>query len=279
YALAWAGLADCYAVYSAFEALPPREAFPKAKEAASKALAIDDTLAEPHAALAYAKAAYDWDRPGAEREFKRAIELNPNYATAHSWYSLDLEATGRLEEAIAEAKRAQEADPLSLMISTLVGKTLYSARRYDQAIEQLRKALEMDPNFPRAHYNLGMTYGQVGRHGEAIAECQKAVSLSGGEPGALGVLGYAYALSGKRAEAQKVLAELKDLSRRRYVAPYDSALIYVGLGDKAQALEWLGKAYEDHSLEPTWRKVYPQFDPLRGEPRFQDLLRRMGLPP
>jgi eukaryotic-like serine/threonine-protein kinase len=279
YALAWAGLADCYALYPAFSVLPPREAIPKAKEAASKALAFDDTLAEAHTALAYVKSTYDWDWPGAEREFKRAIELNPNYATAHFWYAIHLQALGRLDEAIAEAKLAQEADPVSPIIGLLPGRTFYLARRYDQAIEQLHKTLEMDPNFPRTHWWLAMAYEQVGRHEEAVAESQKAVSLSAGEPTYIGQLGHAYAVSGKKAEAQKVLAELKDLSKRRYVAPFDIARVYMGLGDKSRALEWLEKAYEDHSDWVAWIKVWPQFDSLRGEPRFHDLLRRMGLEP
>ena len=278
YALAWAGLAECYAVYPAFSVLPPREAIPKAKEAAIKALAFDDTVAEAHTALAYVKNTYDWDWPGAEQEFKRAIKLNPNYATAHFWYAIHLQAMGRLDEAIAEAKLAQEADPVSPIIGLLAGRTFYVARRYDQAIEQLHKALEMDPHFPRAHWWLAKAYEQVGRHEEAVAESQKAVSLSAGEPTYFGQLGHAYAVSGKKTEAQKVLAELKDLSKRRYVAPFDIALVYMGLGDKSRALEWLEKAYEDHSDWLAWIKVWPQFDSLRGEPRFQDLLRRLGLP-
>jgi tetratricopeptide (TPR) repeat protein len=276
YALAWTGLADCYAVYSFYGVLPSREAAPKAKEAANKALALDDTLAESHASLAFVKRYYDWDFPGAEREFKRAIELNPNYATAHYWYSNHLDAMGRLDEAIAEAKRAQDADPLSLIATTSVGQAFYFARRYDQAIEQFQKAFEMDPNFPAAHWLVAMAYEQVGRHEEAIAEGRKAVSLSGGA-GALSALGHAYAVSGQRADALKVLVELKDLSKRRYVATFDVALIYIGLGDKAQTLEWLQAAYEDRPLRFVWIKVDPRFDSLRAEPRFQDLLRRMGL--
>jgi serine/threonine protein kinase/tetratricopeptide (TPR) repeat protein len=278
YTLAWAGLADFYAVYGAYDMLPPREAAPKAKEAASKALALDETLMEPHATLGLIKTNYDWDWPGAEREFKRAMELNPNYATAHSWYSIYLEARGRLDEAIAGARRAPEADPLSLPISSVAGRTFYFARRYDQAIEQLRRTLEMDPNFARAHWLLAMACEQAGRHEEAIAEAQKAVSLFGGAL-ALGELGHANAVSGKTAEAHKVLAELKGLSKKRYVAPFHIALIYVGLGDRSQALEWLEEAYQDHSCWFAWIRVWPQFDILRGEPRFQDLLRRMHLTP
>jgi serine/threonine protein kinase/tetratricopeptide (TPR) repeat protein len=279
YAPAWAGLADCYAVYSLYDVLPPREAVPRAKEAATKALALDDGLAEPHAALAYVKTFYDWDWQGAEREFKRAIGLNPNYATGHHWYSIHLDSVGRLDEAIAEAKRAQDADPLSLPIGTAFGHAFYFARRYDQAIDQLRKTLEMDQNFLLAHWALGMSYEQGVRHNEAIAEFQKAASLSRGQALALGGLGHAYAISGKRAEAQKVLTELKDQSKRRYVAPIHIALVYVGLGDKAQAFEWFERAHEDHSDLLTRIKVNPQFDSLRGEPRFQDLLRRMHLTP
>jgi Flp pilus assembly protein TadD len=266
-------------LYPAFSVLPPRESIPKAKEAASKALAFDDTLAEAHTALAYIKSTYDWDWPGAEREFKRVIELNPNYATAHFWYAIHLQALGRLDEAIAEAKLAQEADPVSPIIGLLPGRTFYLARRYDQAIEQLLKTLEMDPNFPRTHWWLAMAYEQVGRHEEAVAESQKAVSLSAGEPTYIGQLGHAYAVSGKKAEAQKVLAELKDLSKRRYVARFDIARVYVGLGDKSRALEWLERPIEDRSDWVAWIKVWPQVDSLRGEPRFHDLLRRMGLEP
>jgi TolB-like protein/Tfp pilus assembly protein PilF len=279
YALAWAGLADCYAVYGTFAVLPTREAAPKAKEAAGKALALDDTLAEPHAAMAYVKADYDWDWPGAEREFKRAIELDPNYATAHYWYALALDATGRLDEAMAEAKRAQQADPISLPAILVTALTFHFGRHYEQAIEELHKIVEIDANFPLAHQELSRVYVHTGRYEEAIAEGQKAVSLSAGAPYALGQLAYAYAVAGRRAEAQKALAELQDLSKQRYVAPFNVALIYTGLGDKNQALEWLERAYEDHSDNLAWIKVDPRFDSIRGELRFQDLLRRMGLSP
>jgi TolB-like protein/Tfp pilus assembly protein PilF len=237
YALAWAGLADTYVTAGAYDVFPPGEAGPKAREAAGKALALDETLAESHKALAAVKTFYDWDWPGAEREFKRAIELNPHDGSAHSFYSNYWEATGRLGEAIAEAKRAQDADPLSLVASAFAGRTLYNARQYDQAIQQLGKTLEMDPNYARAHWILGMTYDQLGKYQDAIGEFQKALSLSSGESSTLGALGHVYASSGRRAEAQKVLAELKDLSRHRYVPPFSVALVYVGLGDKSQALE------------------------------------------
>jgi tetratricopeptide (TPR) repeat protein len=279
YALAWAGLADCYAVYTFYDVLAPRQAAPRAKEAASKALALDDALVEPRAALAYVKALYDWDWPGAEREFQRVIELNPNYATALYWYAVFLQATGPLDKALAEAKRAQEVDPLSLIANTIVANTFYVMRRYDQALEQFSKTLEMDPNFFLARLDLAKAYAEVGKHEEAIAEAQKAVSLSASAPQALGVLGHAYAVAGKRAQAQKVLLELKDLSSRRYVEPLDIALIYTALGDKSQAVEWLEKACDDHAGRLYVIKFYPEFDSLRGEPRFQDLLRRIHLTP
>ena len=279
YALAWAGLADCYALYSFYGVLSPAEAFPKAKEAARKALEIDDTLAEAHASLLWIKSQYDWDWVGAEREFKRTIELNPNYATVYNWYSVHLGAMGRLDEALALAKRAEEIEPLSLANSTNVGLALYLARQYDQAIEQLRRVLDTDANFPPAHLFLGLAYEQKGMFEEAIAEFQKGSSLSGGEPTMVGALGHAYAVSGRKDRAQNVLAELKQQSRRRYVAPFEIAVIYIGLGEKEQAFEWLEKAYRDHSSWLIWLKVDPRFDSLHGDSRYRDLRRRMGLPP
>jgi len=277
YALAWAGLADCYAVYGFYDVLQPREAAPRAKQAAGKALALDETLTEPHAALGWVKTTYDWDWPEAKREFQRVIELNPNYATVHYWYATLLQATGPLDKAIAEARQAQEADPLSLIGNTILGHSFYYARRYEDAIEQYSKTLEMDSNFFLARLNLAMAYEEVGRREDTITEAKKAVSLSGGAPQALGVLGHGYAVAGMKAEAQKVLAELRNLSSRRYVEPLDIALIYSGLGDKSQAVEWLEKAYVDHAGRLFEIKFRPQFDNLRGEPRFHNLLRRMRL--
>jgi len=279
YALAWTGLADCYALYGAYEITSPKEAFPKAKEAVSKALALDETLPGPHAALGHVKERYEWDRLGADREFKRAIELDPNYATSHYWYSIYLGENGQFDEALAEAIRAREADPVSPVIGTVTAQAFYFARRNDQAIEELRRALEMDSSFHLAHWLLAMVYEQTGRYEEAMAEGQKGLTLSGGTPLALGELGHAFAVGGRRAEAQKVVIELIDRSRKGYVAPLDIALVYMGLRNKAQALEWLDRAYEDRSFFLTWAKVDPRFDILRGEPRFQDLLRRMNLVP
>ena len=279
YALAWAGLADCYNVYSFYGVRSPKESMAKAREAANKALEIDDTLAEAHSSAAYAKRQDDWDWAGAEREFKRSIELSPNYATAHHWYGTTLWSMGRMEEAMGEIKRAQECDPLSLIINADVGRAFFWARRYDQAIEQLRKTLdESDTNFAAAHWYLGMAYEQKTMYEEAIAEYRKWSGLSGGDSAPIGALGHAYAVSAKRGEAQKALMRLEDLSKGRYVSPYDVALIYIGLGEKDQTLDWLEKAYEDHSAWLIWIKVDPRFDSIRNHPRYGDLLRRMGLP-
>jgi tetratricopeptide (TPR) repeat protein len=275
YALAYAGLADCYSGLPFNASVAPKEAIPRAKEAAQKALEIDDTLAEAHASLGFIRTIYDWDWPGAEKEFQRAIELNPNYAIAHRWYSLALEFTGRLEEAIAEDKRALELDPLSLPINAYTGLTFYDVRQFDQAIEQEHKALELDPNFILAHDFLGLAYVQKSMRKEGIAEFEKALVIAPGDALSLGELGNAYALGGKRAEAQKALDQLNELSKQRYVPAMARVVVDVGLGEKDKAFEWLEKAYEERFVIQI--KVDPQFDPLRSDPRFTDLLRRMNL--
>jgi len=276
YALAYAGLSQCYIVLDAYYLLPPQEAIPKAKAAATRALEIDDTLAEAYAALATYY--YDWDWPAAERQFKRAIELNPNYATAHQWYAEFLVNQGRFDEGIAEIKRARELDPLSLIINTVLGRSLYQARQYDQGIEQLRNTIEMDPNFVPAHRHLGQAYEAKGMYSEAVAEMQKAVTLSGSTPEYMAVLGQAYALSGKRAEAMKIVEELKEQSKQRYISACGIALIYAGLGEKDRAFEWLEKAYQEHDYGLIYIRVAPGLESLRSDPRFADLVRRVGLP-
>jgi len=275
YALAYAGLADCYALYPAYEIEPPRDSGPKGKAAATKALEIDNTLAEAHTSLALTLV-YDWDWAGAEREFRRSIELDPNYPTAHHWYGLFQGITGRSEQAIASLKRAQQLDPLSMIINTEVGWQLIHARRYDEAIGQIRKALEMDPNFAQGHSYLGQAYEQRAMYQEAIAEFQKAFDLSGNTY-VLGCLGHAYAVSGNLDKARQALAKLHELSKRRYVPTFGTALIYLGLGDKKRALEGLEKAFEDRYWGLLWLNVDPRFDPLRTDPRFANLLRRMRL--
>jgi eukaryotic-like serine/threonine-protein kinase len=282
FALAYSGLADTYNLLGGQDAiqggLPPNEVFPKAKAAARKALEIDESLAEPHVSLAHALYFYDRDWAGAEREYKRAIELNPNYPQAHHWYAIYLMHTGRLDEAVAEARRAQELDPLSLPINMALGWILHMAGRTDEAIEQLRKTLELDPNFITAHHRLGLAYERKGMYEEAIAEFQKVFDLSGGKPLGLATLGRAYAVSGRREQGQKALAELLELSKRRYVSPAHIALIYAALGDKDQAFVWLDRAEKEHDMLLGRLKVDPRYDSLRTDPRFTELMRRVGVP-
>src|SRR5713226_8847351 len=278
YALAHAGLADSYIVLGYFSLLPAKEAYAKAREAATRALELDETLGEAHNALATAKADYDWDWPGAEREFRRAIELNPGYAITHQWYGRMLSELGRHEEALAEIKRAQQLDPLSLIINAVSGRILLYAGRDDLAIEQLRKTLEIDPNFAHAHQFLGYAYVRKGMFGEAIAEFQRAITLSPNFTQYQAGLGHAYARAGKSAEARKLLSELKEHSKRRYVSWCDFAAIYAGLGEKDQAFACLERAYAQRDARLVELKVDARLDPLRADPRFKDLLRRVGLP-
>jgi serine/threonine protein kinase/tetratricopeptide (TPR) repeat protein len=281
FALAYSGLADAYDLLGAPDAagaLPPDEAMPKAKAAALKALEIDDTLAEPHVSLAHVKYYYEHDFVFAEREYKRAIELNPSYSTAPQWYSVFLMSVGRFDEAITQAKRAQEMDPLSLPINMTYGWVLLTARRNEQSIEQLRKTLEMDPNFVLTHHRLGMAYEQEGKYDEAIAEFRQVIDLTGGKPLGTAALARAYALAGKRAEAQKILTGLLELSKQRYVSPTTIATIYLGLGDREQAFVWLEKGFKEHDAILVRLKVDSRLDSLRADPRFKDLVRRVGLP-
>jgi TolB-like protein/Tfp pilus assembly protein PilF len=277
YALAYSGLADCYSGGANSGFVPPKEGYPRGKKAALKALELDDTLAEAHTALAFVKTDYDWDWSGAERELQRAIELNPGYARAHALYGYLLYRLGRFEEGIAEGKRGVELDPLSLLDNRILGQAFYNARQYDQSIEQLRKTLDLDPNFPGLHRYLGEAYLQKSMYKEGIAEIEKELMISPRSTGALSYLAYGYALEGRKVEAQKVLVQLEELSKQKYVSAAFRAVIYVGLGEKDKAFEWLERAYEERAM-PTI-KVNPIYDPLRSDPRFQDLLRRMNLQP
>ena len=281
YSLAYSGLADSYTLLGAQNATlggsPPNDMFPKAKSAAVKAVETDETLAEAHVSLAHITFYYPHDWVGAEREYRRAIELNPNYGTAHHWYAVCLMFSGRLDEALAEIKRAQQLDPLSLATNTSFGWVLWARRQYDLSAEQLRKTLEMDPNFALAHYRLGRTYAHNKMYEEAITEFQQAFKLSGGGPLAVAGLGETYAMSGKRSEAMKVLAQLQELSSKRFVSPYHIAVIYANLGQKDQAFVWLEKSYEEHEGSQVLLKVDPGLDSLRSDPRFTKLLSRVGL--
>jgi serine/threonine protein kinase/Tfp pilus assembly protein PilF len=279
YALAYAGLADSYIILGFHGLLPPNEVMPKAKQAAEKALQIDDSLAEARISLAYVTEAYDWDWPRAEREYKHAIRLNSNYATAHHWYGEYLALVGRFDEAIAELQKAKEIDEsLSLIINAAVGLVLYLARQYDRAIEEHLRTLELDPNFAHTRFCLGLAYLQKSMFDEAIAELQASLAIFEDNPRAAAVLAYAYAISGKRSEAQALFDDLKDRSLRQYIAPYLISLICTGLGDHDQAFAWLEKGCDERDLGLVWLKVEPLADSLRSDPRFEKLLRRVGFP-
>jgi len=282
YALAYAGLADSYASPALAEALqesvPPAVAFPRAKVAASRALELDDMLGEAHASLATFKFLYDRDWTASEAEYKRALELNPNYANAHIWYAQSLLWMQRPDEAVAEARRARDLDPLSLVINANLGFILAVTHHYDLGIEQVRKTLDMDPSFALAHYRLGQIFILAGKHAEAIPELEKAIALSGGSPRATAELGIAYAQLGNRRQALKLLDGLKELANGRYVSPFNLALIYGALGDKNHALEWLEKADEERSPSLKLLNLSPAFRNIRSEPRFVELVNRAGLP-
>jgi adenylate cyclase len=251
---------------------------PRAKDYALKALAIDDTLSDAHTTLANVKFNADWDWQGAEKEFKRAIELNPNEAEGRRAYSVFLSAMGRSEEALMEIQTAQRLDPLSLITSSDVGWANYFARRYDRAIEQCQETLELDPNFVGAHDCLGSAYLAKGNYGKAIAECQRATTGSGNDLLRVTGLGRAYALAGRTAKAREVLQKLHSESERRYVPPYFLATVYAALGEKDEAFTWLEKAYDVRDTNLTWLKVDDAVDSLRSDARFRALLSRIGLP-
>jgi TolB-like protein/DNA-binding winged helix-turn-helix (wHTH) protein/tetratricopeptide (TPR) repeat protein len=276
YALAYVGLAN---VYIQGSDLPPAEAMPRAKAAASTALQLDEGLGEAHAALALCLFWYDWDWAGAEREFQRALALTPNYAWAHQWYGVFQGAMGRGQTWAAEVKRARELDPLSRALFGGGGDDVMVARgQYDLAIEENRKRLELDPNNPRPYLNLGRVYRLKGMYEEAIVHIQKGIQLSGGGPRALSELGYTYAVSGERDKALKIAEQLTVLSTHRYVRPHQIAFVYVGLGEKDRAFDWLQKAVADRSILDALIR-HKEWDSLRSDPRYSELVRRIGLPP
>jgi TolB-like protein/DNA-binding winged helix-turn-helix (wHTH) protein/Flp pilus assembly protein TadD len=278
YAEAYSGLADTYALLGDWQyaVMTPKEAFPKAKAAAVKALELDGSLGEAHNSLAFVLDGFDWDFDSAGREFQRAIELSPGYATAHHWYAWHLGLLGRFDDAIAEMTKAQNLDPLSLIINADLAELLGLAHSYDESIRQSRKTIEMDPNFALAHNHLAQAYLQKHMYDEAVAELQKAVKLSGGSPTCLANLARAYIASGKRSEAVKLLGDLKKRSNPGYSNAAEIAMIYASLGDTDQAMTWLEKGYEERFNPGVLLR--PGFDPLRSDPRFQNLVRRIGLP-
>lgn len=277
YALAYVGLADSYHLLATYSVLPPKEAFPKVKEAAIRALDIDGDLGEAHNSLAAIKLLYEWDWQGAEREFKRAIELNPYFITVHEWYAIYLAITNKIDEAIAEMKLAAKLDPLSTSPHTGIGRHLYFAKKFDAAIKHLHNAIELDPNSFYAHALLGQTYVANSMYPEAIDQFKKAVELAGDSPLMLSGLGIAYARSGKQKEAREILNLLKERSNQKYIPPIYIAGIYIGLGDNDRAFKWLEEAYKDRSEWMIYLNIEPMFDPIRNDPRFSELVKRVGL--
>ena len=279
YAAAYVGMADTYNLLGAqHSVIRPGEAFPKARAAAEKALEIDPTMAEAYASLGFVAYCFDWDWDAAESHFRKAIELKPNYPTAHHWYGEFLSTAGRFEESVASLRRALALDPLSLAVSTDLGATFYYARDYERSEEELRKALEVDSGFVRAHLILGAVREQKGDHAEAVASLRRASELSQRDPVILSSLAHAVAVSGSALEARVLLEELRQLERRRYVPPYGMALIHAGLGERQRAYRWLEKAFELRDMNLLWLGVNPRFDALRADAEFKELLRRVGIP-
>ena len=279
YAPAYSGLADTYALLGDWQyaVMTPKEAFPKAKAAVIKALELDDTLGEAHNSLAFVLDGFDWDLDAGGKEFRRAIELNPGYATAHHWYAWHLSLLGQYDEAIAEMRKAENLDPLSLIINADLAELLALAHSYDESIQQSRKTIEMDPNFALAHNQLAQAYLQKHMYDEAVAELQKAVQLSRGSPTCIANLARAYVAAGKRSEAIKLLGDLKKRSNPGYSNASEIAMIYASLGDTDQAMNWLDKGYEERFNPGVLLR--PGFDPLRSDLRFQNLVHRVGSTP
>lgn len=278
YALAYAGLADAYNMLGDYTVVPPHEAFPKARAAASRALELDDTLAEAHNSLAYARMIYDWDWPRAEGSFKHALQLNPNYATTYQWYALGLAAAGRHEEAAAAVMRAHELDPVSLIITANVGLVAYYGRQYERAVEWCGTALELDDDFLVARWIRGLAYLQQGRPRDAVDELVRARALAHRSPEVSAALGYALAIAGRTADSRKLLGELETQGRRQFVSSYLFAELHTALGEPDRAFQWLDKAYAERPPYLLFLRVEPTLDPLRGDARFELLLRRVGFP-
>ena len=278
YALAYVGIADCYEVFPIMSDVRSTEAFPKAKAAALKALETDPRLAEAHAAAGYIKFFFDWDWEGSKKDYQRALQLNPNSPPAHWGYAILLSSLGQNDEALAQADQALRLDPLSLLVGALKGQFLFQARRYPESVETLQKTLEVDPNFWIAQINIGKTYQIEGRTEEAIAAFRKAEELSDQVTETISLAGYTYAVSGQRRKAEQRLQELKTISEKSHVPPYNVAMIYNGLGNSAEALRWLRNAYEERDVHMVFLWADPKWDKLRNDPGFVRLLRRMNFP-
>ena len=277
YALAYTGLSVSYNVQGAIGILPPAETWAEARRNAQKAVDLDDKLEEAHSALGGVKLLYEWDWPIAEKELKRAIEINPNYAEAHELYGYYFEAVGDLDKALSELKRAQELAPLSQIINSDVSAVFYFLGNYSEAINAYRKAQEIDPRVPAPPFTLGQIYERNGEYGQAIKECQSALAAFGRDPAILTELGYVYAVSGSRNKAQEIIEELEAMWEARYFSPTGIALVYTGLGNKDKAFVWLTKAYESRDPQLIWLRVEPQFAALQQDSRFRVLMQRIGL--
>jgi TolB-like protein/Tfp pilus assembly protein PilF len=281
YAPPYAGLADSYELLGSapYTAIPPKEAFPKAEAAARKALELDDTLAEAHVSLGYSYLVYEWNPAEAEKEFSRALTLRPDYATGHQFYAYYLTAIGKLDEAIAERKKATELDPLNPLLSSALGEAYYQARKFDLTIEQNAKSLELDPSYAVALVNTGRALQQKGMYPEAQAVFERLLAASPDNPALLAMAGYGDAIAGDRPGAEKIISRLKQLSAHSYVPSVYTALVYTGLRDKDRAFEWLNKAYAERCEYLVYLPTEPIADPLRNDPRFEELLKRVGVSP
>jgi TolB-like protein len=277
FALAYAGLGETYTLFAIWSVAAPKDSMPQARSAALQALELDESLAAPHAVLAYYLALYEWDRVGGEKEFRRAIELEPSYAAAYQWLGGSVLAPmKRFDEAIAELKRGEEIDPLSSINAARVGDTLVAARRYDEAIAQYKRILSIDPNFAYIHYALSWGFGLKGMYPEAISEARRSLELNP-DPTTKAYLALWLAKAGQRAEATKLLDELKQESTKGYVQSYAFALVYLGFDDKEEALRWLEKEVSERGVHANFYSVYPELDPLRSEPRFKAMLKQVKL--
>ena len=278
YAPAYSGLAEAYGMLGFRGGLPSKDALSGARKAALKAIELDNSLAEPHASLAFIEETYDWDWPAAEKEYKQALELNPGYAPAHNWYAGYLTYTGRFNEGIAEAMRARDLDPLSLPLNNALAGRLLAGGRYDQALRQVQQTLELDGHFAPAHQTLGWVYLYSGKQNEAIREFQKALELSGAADTDIQLdLGFAYAVSSRREEARRILVKLEQMHQQGIVPSASVAILYGALGESNEAFAWLEKAYAERDPQLVYLKAGRRFEPLRKDPRFGQFVRRVGL--
>jgi len=278
FAPAYSGLADCYATLGYLSSLAPSEAFPAARQYATKALELNKSLAEAHASLGFVKLYFDWNWADAEADFQRAISLDPNYAPSHQWYSIFLLAAGRPEDGFREIQLARQPDPLSLPVNTDLGFHYYYTGRYGEAVKQLKFVLELNKDFPAAHLWLGRTYQELGRLNDALAEFQHVEQKLPEWPVSIAAMGFVAGVSGRTDEARNALAELRRLAGKKFVTSYGVALVHAGLGQKDSAFAWLNKAFDERSHWLVWLRLDPRWKELRSDSRFAELVSRVGYP-